>query len=154
MVDGHSYVRQQRDYRNDYRVQSVQWHLNEVEKEGTIYLEDDMLEELFWKNNGKSNNRDEETIPAPEKVENSKLETIEIEVPDGKQIIRTDLEDGVLITFEDTEKEEYITSLNGDRYFKVMWEEEFAKFADRLKNGPIYCEIHHLDKNFGNFPLY
>ena len=33
------------------------------------------------------------------------------------------------------------------RYSKPILEQEFAKFAERLKTGPIYSEIHHPDKN-------
>ena len=157
-VDGQSYLRTQIDWYDNDNQQSVKWHHIEYPKKGIIYLRDEILEELFWENNSKSNTEPEmpqtkkslikilEDIRKEKEVEKPNLEIVKIEVPDGKQIVRTDLEDGVLITFEDIEKEEYV-EYGERRYLKSVREEELAKFAERLKTDPIYGEIHHPGKN-------
>jgi len=108
-VDGHSYVREEVDWYNDDKV-TIDWYLNEDVKKGAIYLMDDRLEKLFWENNSKPYDG-RNPIPAPEKVETPKLEMFEIEVPEGKKLVRTDLEDGILITFEDIEKVDLVIRL-------------------------------------------
>jgi len=81
----------------------------------------------------------------------STSELFEINVPEGKQIIKTELEDGLLITFEDIinkKDSEYITFGNGRMYTRVFWKKALEEYIIKLKNNPNYGPVYHVSGTF------